>query len=411
MVPGGIPVLTRTDPQIDFSWGSNAPDPLVGEDNFSVRWTGEVEAAFTETYTFYTNSDDGIRLWIDGKQLVNNWTDHGATENSGKTDFVAGQAYSLVMEFYENSGSAVAELRWSSPRTPKQIVPSGALSLLVHANNPRPANGTEGLNLMSDLTWRPGDFAGSHEVYLGTDADAVANATKASPEFKGNQALGEESFGPGQLEFDTTYYWRIDEVNTNNPDSPWKGWTWSFWTGDFLVVDDFEAYNDVEEDQPGSNRIFLTWIDGFGTTTNGSVVGHLDPPFAELSDVHGGSQAMPYSYDNAGKVSEATMTLVFPKDWTAHGVTKLSLWFKGGSGNAADRMFVALGNAIVYHPDDAVTQTGRWTKWAIDLQEFASQGTDLSNVTSITIGFGTRGAPDPSGGTGTMLFDDIRLIQ
>ncbi|MHC4497065.1 MAG: LamG-like jellyroll fold domain-containing protein, partial [Planctomycetota bacterium] len=68
-------VLTRVDPQIDFNRGDpGGPDPSVGDDQFSARWTGEVEAAFTETYTFYTNSDDGLRLWIGGQQLVNNWT-------------------------------------------------------------------------------------------------------------------------------------------------------------------------------------------------------------------------------------------------------------------------------------------------------------------------------------------------
>ncbi|MEA3225649.1 MAG: LamG-like jellyroll fold domain-containing protein, partial [Planctomycetota bacterium] len=76
-------VLTRVDPVIDFSWGNGGPDPLVGDDNFSCRWTGEVEAAFTETYTFYTNSDDGVHLWVDGQQLVDNWTNHGNTENRG----------------------------------------------------------------------------------------------------------------------------------------------------------------------------------------------------------------------------------------------------------------------------------------------------------------------------------------
>ncbi|MHC4628115.1 MAG: PA14 domain-containing protein, partial [Planctomycetota bacterium] len=205
MSPGGIPLVTRTDPQIDFSWGNGGPDPVVGEDNFSAIWTGEVEAAFTETYTFYTNSDDGVRLWIDGKQLVNNWTDHGTTEDRGTIDLVAGQTYSVVMQFYENGGGAVAQLRWASPSTAKQLIPQAALSFLVHAHSANPANGTEGLNLMSTLTWQPGEAASSHEVYLGTDADAVANATKASPEYKGSKALGEESLDPGLLDFDTTY--------------------------------------------------------------------------------------------------------------------------------------------------------------------------------------------------------------
>ncbi|MHC4169803.1 MAG: hypothetical protein ACYSWQ_22885 [Planctomycetota bacterium] len=74
-------------------------------------------------------------------------------------------------------------------------------------------------------------------------------------------------------------------------------------------------------------------------------------------------------------------------------------------------MFVTLGNAIVYHPDDAATQDAGWNEWEIDLQEFANQGADLTNIPSITIGFGTRGAPVATGGTGTVHFDDIGLIR
>jgi hypothetical protein len=309
------------------------------------------------------------------------------------------------MEQYENGGGATAYLRWSSPSTPKQIIPQAALSLLVHAHSPSPSSGTDGVNLMSDLTWGAGDFAASHEVYLGTDADAVANATKASPEYKGSKALGEESLDPGKLAFDTTYYWRVDEIDTTNPDSPWVGNVWNFWTGDFLVVDDMESYNDVDD---GGNRIFDKWIDGFGTTTNGALVGNDLPPYAEQTIVNGGAQSMIYRYDNANKTSEATLTLAYPTDWTAEGVTKLSIMFQGDSGNSPERMFVALGNAVVYHDDAAATQIGEWTEWVIDLQQFA--GANLTNVPSITIGFGTRNAP-AAGDIGTMYFDDIRLIK
>ncbi len=404
-------VLTRTDPKIDFTWGNNAPDPVVGEDNFSCRWTGQVEAAFTETYTFYTNSDDGVRLWVDGKRLINNWTDHGTTEDKGKIDLVAGNKYSIVMEMYENGGGAVAQLSWSSPRTPKQIIPAAALSFLVNAYSPKPADGTVGVKLVSALTWKPGEFASSHDVYFGTDADAVLNATKASPEYKGNKKLGSESLDPGKLAIDTTYYWRVDEVNNVNPGSPWAGNIWSFNTGDFLVVDDFESYNDIDPPAAGSNRIFDIWIDGFGTTTNGALVGNDLPPYAEQTVVHGGSQSMIYRYDNAGKTSEATMTLAYPRNWTEEGVTKLSLWFRGNSGNSAEKMYVALnGNAVVYNEDSAATQKAAWTQWVIDLQAFAGQGVNLTSVNTLTIGFGTKNAP-AAGGTGKMYFDDIRLYR
>jgi hypothetical protein len=349
-----------------------------------------------------------VRLWIDGVQLVNAWIDQGTTEYRGEIDLVAGNTYSVVMEQYENGGGATAYLRWSSPSTPKQIIPQAALSLLVHAHSPSPSSGTDGVNLMSDLTWGAGDFAASHEVYLGTDADAVANATKASPEYKGSKALGEESLDAGKLAFDTTYYWRVDEVNATNPDSPWVGNVWNFWTGDFLVVDDFESYNDADPPAENSNRIFDNWIDGFGTTTNGALVGNDLPPYAEQTIVNGGAQSMIYRYDNANKTSEATLTLTYPTDWTEEGVTKLSIMFQGSAGNSADQVFVALGNSVVYHPDAAATQLTGWNQWDIDLSSFA--GANLGNVTTITIGVGTRNVPGTDS-TGTLYFDDIRLTK
>jgi hypothetical protein len=410
-------VLTRTDPQINFNWADGAPDPAVDADSFSVRWTGELEAAFSETYTFYTNSDDGVRLWVDGQQLVDNWTDHTNTENSGNISLVAGQVYSIQMEYYDNTGPAVAELLWSSRHTPKQIVPRAALSPPFRASNPYPANGTTGTSLTLILTWNPGDYAASHEIYLGTNADAVKNATKASPEYKGAKAMGNESYDPGKLAWDTTYFWRVDEVNNANPDGPWVGNVWTFSTGPFLVVDNFEAYNDIDPPDPASNRIFEAWTDGFGTTTNGALVGNSLPPYAERTIVHSGRQSMPYAYDNNLKFSEATLTRLSSdgtagRDWTQEGVGELSLWFRGAAANVAERMYVALnGTAVVYHNDPNVARTTAWTEWVIPLQTFASQGVNLTNVTSLTIGFGTRGNAIVAGGTGQMYFDDIRLYR
>jgi hypothetical protein len=74
-------------------------------------------------------------------------------------------------------------------------------------------------------------------------------------------------------------------------------------------------------------------------------------------------------------------------------------------------MFVALnGNAVVYHEDPAATQLGGWNQWIIELQAFADQGVGLTNVTTITIGFGTKDSP-AAGGTGKAYFDDIRLVR
>ncbi|MHC4166367.1 MAG: LamG domain-containing protein [Planctomycetota bacterium] len=279
------------------------------------------------------------------------------------------------------------------------------------AADPIPAKGDVDVSPTPILRWTAGNLAASHEVYLGADADAVANAGKTSPEYKEIAALGEEVYDAGRLELMTTYYWRVDEVNGTQPGSPWIGNVWSFTTGDFLVVDDFESYDDIDPlpGEAGINRIFDKWIDGFGTLTNGAVVGNALPPYAEQTIVHGGAQSMNYAYDNAGKTSEATLTLVYPRDWTKEGVTKLSVWFRGASANAADRMFVALnGTSVVYHNEATATQMTGWNRWIIDLQAFA--GVNLADVNTITIGVGTKNSP-AAGGTGTLYFDDIRLIR
>ena len=119
--------VTRTDPTIDFDWGTASPLAGIGTDNFSVRWTGQVQAQFTESYTFSTVSDDGIRLWVDGRLVIDNWTDHAPTENRGSILLNAGQKYALKLEYFENSGGAVARLWWESASTVKRSVPTSQL--------------------------------------------------------------------------------------------------------------------------------------------------------------------------------------------------------------------------------------------------------------------------------------------
>ncbi len=272
--------------------------------------------------------------------------------------------------------------------------------------SPDPANGAVDVKHTSVLTWTPGVYADSHQVYFGTDKEVVRNADTGSPEYKGTGNLGDESYEPGKLEWNTTYYWRIDEANNTEPDSPWTGNVWSFTTASFLVVDDFESYNDLNPEDPASNRIFFAWIDGYDDPTNGSLVGYENPPFAEQTIVHGGNQSMPLFYDNNVGYSEATLTLTYPRDWTENGVTTLSIWFRGNSDNAAETLYVALnGSAVVNHNNPNAAQIDRWTEWTIDLQAF---GVNLANVNTIALGLGNKNNPQ-AGGSGTMFFDDIRL--
>ncbi|HUT47394.1 MAG TPA: sugar-binding protein [Sedimentisphaerales bacterium] len=204
---------------------------------------------------------------------------------------------------------------------------------------PNPADGAVEVKPSVVLRWVAGAVADSHEVYFGADADAVKNATKASPEYKGAKALGEESYDPGMLTLNTAYYWRIDEANGTNPESPWAGNVWSFTTGDFFVIDDFEDYD------TGENQIWFAWHDGLGAGApgtpgyipgngTGSAVGdETTLSYTEETIVNGGLKSMPLAYDNNkqgfSKYSEVELALSAVRDWTQEGVTELSLWFRG----------------------------------------------------------------------------------
>jgi hypothetical protein len=114
--------MQRNDPLINFNWAGNAPDPGMGVNDYSIRWTGWVVPDFSETYTFYTVSDDGVRLWVDNQLVVDQWIDQSATEWSGSITLSAGQAVPIQMEFYEKGGNAVARLLWESASVVKGTI-------------------------------------------------------------------------------------------------------------------------------------------------------------------------------------------------------------------------------------------------------------------------------------------------
>ena len=351
-----------------------------------------------------TKNATGHKIYLDGELKNSDFNVNDDNHNLGRIISLGARAWTGHQYF----NGAIDDVRiYNKALTEDEIRQVMQGNALV-AGDPEPARGASvGIGDATSLSWSAGSSAASHDVYFGTDRDAVAGADKNAPEFRGNQA-GRSLSLAGLVEFGGgDYYWRIDEVEAGG--TVQAGTVWKFTVPNYLIVDDIESYNDLPEDDPASNRIYLVWIDGFGTTTNGAVVGNLDVPLTERSNVHGGLQAMPYSYDNNLKTSEATLTLANQRDWTEQGVTKLSLWFRGGAANAAERMYVAVnGNAVVYNDDASATQMTRWTEWVIDLTGFA--GVDLTNVNTITLGFGTKGSP-AAGGTGTMYFDDITLVR
>jgi hypothetical protein len=358
---------------------------LLDQDDVKLSWTAGFGAVF---HTVYIGND-----YDEVSNAVGGMMQDATTYNAGTLE--AEKVY-----YWRVDGFDLFETYKSDVWT---FTTPGAVG------NPQPANGDDDVPMVILLSWTAADNAASHQVYLGLDKDNLRNADTGSPEYKGTRTLGNESYDPGSLELGTTYFWRVDEVYNGNPT---KGPVWSFTVGDYLMVDDFESYNDLDEGEQGSNRIYLAWLDGYDNPAiNGSVVGNAAAPFVEHTIIHGGSQSMPMSYDNGVGKSEATLTLTSSRDWTFKGVNTLTIWFRGESANAAENLYVALNDsAVVNHDNPDAALATSWTQWNIELQAFADQGVDLTNVTSITLGLGNRANPT-AGGTGAMYFDDIRLYR
>jgi hypothetical protein len=266
------------------------------------------------------------------------------------------------------------------------------LAVPVQAREPEPGDAATGLPLDATLSWRPGRDAVSHTVYLAKDRDAVAQGTAPAT------GVTDHRFAPSDLEFGATYYWRVDEVNEAQTPGVHEGPVWSFRTQDYTTVDDFESYTDQE-----GSRIYESWPDGYGTTTNGSQVGHIEAPFAEQIIVHGDKQSMPLLFSNSGTVtvSEAELTLSPARDWTIGGVKTLSLWLYGDPENTGGQLYVKVnGVKVAYDGDPADLAVAGWRPWSISLASFS---TNLKKVTSVVIGV------EGAGASGRFFIDDIRL--
>jgi hypothetical protein len=112
---GGSPVLTRNE-AIDFGWGTGAAGPGVPADMFSVRWSGLLTPPTGGLWRFQTVSDDGVRVWVNGVQVINNWTIHSPTINMGRTlSLRAGVPVSIRVEYFDQTGGSEIRLRWSPP--------------------------------------------------------------------------------------------------------------------------------------------------------------------------------------------------------------------------------------------------------------------------------------------------------
>jgi len=185
---------------------------------------------------------------------------------------------------------------------------------------------------------------------------------------------------------------------------------WSFSTIAYLVVDDFESYNDIATGEEGSNLVYETWVDGYDNpSANGSTMGYVLGTSIETDIVHGGEQSAPLIYGNRtaslSEVTVSTSELSIGSDWTIGDPDTLVLWFYGDTNNAVtEQLYVKLNNSKLLISGIDMKQA-QWQNAEIPLADF---GINLANVTQLVIGLERTGA---TGSEGILFMDDIRLYK
>jgi len=301
-------------------------------------------------------------------------------------------------------------------------VMAGSLEKVV-AWNPQPANGSMvDVNAAAVLSWSSGAGVLYHQVYFGSDREEVEQAnTQTETVYRGAQTGTmyplSDPFVMGQ-----TGYWRIDEVDKLG--NKHKGPVWSFAVVDYLVVDDFESYDD------SCNQILYTWLDGpghegspacekapFAGNGTGSLVGQGASPEGKRMVVHSGLQSLELTYNNATEpyYSQIERTFTPAQDWTRFDVNTLTIWLRGDPGNAVHPLYMGIEDSaqhskLVSHPNPQAVADSYWRGWDIALSEFAAGGVDLTHVQRMMVVVGD-GTATQAGGSGKVYLDDIRLTK
>ncbi len=263
---------------------------------------------------------------------------------------------------------------------------------------PDPLDMASYVDYQKQLSWSAGDSAASHDIYLGTDLEQVQMADNTLPvgisTYKGNLPLETTTYDPGDLILGQTYYWRVDEVNSDSTIT--VGPIWSFTVSPYLQVETFEGYN--EPNEPAAD----TWI----PSANASVLAEFEYPW----------QSVLMTYDNSASpfYSQIVRTFNPPLDVTAAGQAEsLHIRAKGAdSSSSLEPWYTTLtdtntNSATVYYdgPAEDIAVRDRFS-WDIDISDFS--GVDVNEISTMAIGFGDKDNPAP-GGSGSLYLDDIRV--
>jgi hypothetical protein len=347
----------------------------------------------------YGFKDVAIEYSLDGI----NYTPLGGSTEFTQGTGLAGYAHNTTVDF-DGAAAKYVRLTANSNWNPGGWISQYGLSevrfyyIPVVAREPSPDSGAADVDMHATLAWRAGREAATHNLYLSTDEQAVIDGTVSAV------ALTDASH-TSVLDLGSTYFWRIDEVNEAETPTTWQGDIWSFSTPEYLVVDDFEDYNDYPPDE-----IWSTWIDGYQTAANGALVGYDDASvqaggaYVETATVRSGKQSMPLFYSNTGGAtfSEAERTFAASQDWARYGIRTLVLFFHGTAGNTGQLYARINGVKVNYDGNPAAMQLFRWQQWSIDL---ASVGVNPASITKLAVGV------DGNAAAGTLYVDDIRLYR
>jgi hypothetical protein len=399
--------IPTDEPDLDVYWraGNDSNDELVWESATPSAWRDE-----WHHFAFVKDEDAGaMKIYFNGLMVEQKTGTISSLVNVQNQLFKIGAATNSTGDY----DGKVDEFRvYDVALSDNEIAGLFLGSDIDLAWGPSPFHGQADLPPDVNMSWRPGAYAEKHDVYLGTDFDDVNDAnTTSALVYKGRQDPCEYD-PPTALALNTTYYWRIDGVNTVDPNL-WKGKIWKFTVANFIIIDDFERYDDLI-------RLFNTWEDGNVNFTGSFMDLGIEP----FDPAHGGSQSMLCIYDNTIKWdwdhywSEVELRFDPAKDLTNDGATNvLTLYFYGDPDNDAndtEELYVGLTGSLaeVRYSDDAGQDNNdlklaEWTEWNIPLSDFS--GVDPCVVTGLLIGFGDRDNTDVVGGEGVVYFDDIRL--
>ncbi len=330
-----------------------------------------------------------IETSLDGET----WTDLAGTLTFNRATGQSGYAANTTIDF---GGRMATYVRINVVSHWADLTPTVGLSevrfmvIPVAARRPEPSSGSTLKTLTDQLVWRAGRDAEQHQLYIDTNEALVAAGDPSV--LVSTQTERRYDLSNFNLIYGDTYYWKVVELSG---DEVVDGPVWSFDTPPYLVVDNMDSYNDNE-----GTRIFDAWADGYGPNDNGSVVGYGTAPFSESSVVFGGTQSMPYTYENTGGVTKAWADLdLGGQNWSRGGAQTLVLYFLGERDNDNATLYVSVDGHRVN--STVSLNLGLWTQMNVDL---GSLGINLSSVQTLTIG--VDGA-----GTGLLYIDEIRVYH